>query len=216
MPMDTKRLAQQEREDLAAFLATLGPGQWEHPTLCCDWRVREVVAHVLSYDELDTRGLITRFAKGRFLLDRANAVGVAKYSARGPEQLLVLLNGHLRPRGLPAAFGGRIALVDGLIHHQDIRRPLGMPRAIPTERLRAALPFALIAPPIGAFWRARGLRLIATDLDWAAGRGPEVRGPGEAILMTIAGRHVAASELSGPGQPVLVRRTQNRSPEPRG
>jgi hypothetical protein len=68
---------------------------------------------------------------------------------------------------LPARFGGRIALVDGLIHHQDIRRPLGQPREIPTERLRHALNFALIAPPIGGFRRARGLRLVATDLDWA-------------------------------------------------
>ena len=206
MSTDTKHLAQQERADLAAFLATLGPRQWEASTLCREWCVREVVAHVLSYDELDTRGLIARFAKARLLPDAANAIGVAAYSAHEPEQLLALLNRHLRPRGLPAAFGGRIALVDGLIHHQDIRRPLGMPRVIPPERLRVALPFALIAPPIGAFWRARGLRLIATDLDWASGRGPQVRGPGEALLMAIAGRRAAASELSGPGQPVLVRR----------
>jgi uncharacterized protein (TIGR03083 family) len=168
--------------------------------------VREVVAHVLSYDELDVRGLIARFAKARFLPDAANAIGVAAYRTQAPEQLLALLKEHVCPRGLPAAFGGRIALVDGLIHHQDIRRPLGVPRVIPSERLRVALPFALIAPPIGAFWRARGLRLVATDLDWASGRGPEVRGPGEALLMAIAGRRIATSELSGPGQPMLVRR----------
>jgi uncharacterized protein (TIGR03083 family) len=168
--------------------------------------VREVVAHVLSYDELDLHGLITRFARARFLPDRANAFGVAEYSTHEPEQLLMLLNRHLCPRGLPAAFGGRIALVDGLIHHQDIRRSLGMPRVIAPERLRVGLPFALIAPPIGAFRRARGLRLIATDLDWTSGRGPEVRGPGEALLLAIAGRRAATSELSGPGRPILVRR----------
>jgi uncharacterized protein (TIGR03083 family) len=168
--------------------------------------VREVVAHLLSYDELGTRGLITRFAKARLLPDRANAVGVADYSNYEPESLLALLNTNLSPRGLPAAFGARIALVDGLIHHQDIRRPLGMARIIPPERLRAALPFALIAPPIGAFRRVRGLRLVAIDLDWTSGRGPEVRGPGEALLMGVAGRHIAAAELSGPGQPILVRR----------
>lgn len=204
--MDLLRLARQEREDLAAFLATLSPEQWEAPTLCAGWCVRDVVAHMISYDELDRRGLVRRFVKGRFLLSRVNAVGVADYTTRRPKELLVLLNAHLEPRGLPAAFGGMVALVDGMIHHQDIRRPLGLPRDIPPERLLPALRCALIAPPIGAFWRARGLRLIATDQDWSTGRGPVVRGTAEAILMAVAGRRGVVDELSGPGQGKLANR----------
>ena len=87
----------------------------------------------------------------------------------------------------------------GLVAHDT-------PRAIPAERLVPALAFARFAPPIGAFWRARGLRLIATDVDWSGGRGPEVRGPGEALLMAIAGRRGAVEELDGPGQPTLAGR----------
>jgi uncharacterized protein (TIGR03083 family) len=201
-----KRLAEEERADFAAFLATLSPQQWEAPTLCINWRVRDVVAHVISYDELNPRDLLARFVKGRFLLNRINAAGVKDYQQRSPDELLELLNEHLEPRGLPAAFGGMIALVDGIIHHQDIRRPLGKPRDIPPERLLGALRCALLAPAIGAFWRARGLRLVATDLDWTAGRGPEVQGPAEAVLMAVAGRRNALSELSGPGQPILANR----------
>src|ERR687894_355212 len=59
--------------------------------------------------------------------------------------------------------------------------------------------FAHFAPPIGAFWRARGLRLLATDLDWVAGRGREVHGPAEALLMAISGRRGVVQELTGPG-----------------
>jgi uncharacterized protein (TIGR03083 family) len=201
-----KHLAQEERADWAAFLATLSPQQWEAPTLCEGWRVRDVVAHALSYDELNPRDLLARVVKGRFLLNRINAAGVTDYSRRSPDELLDLLNAHLEPRGLPAAFGGRIALLDGLIHHQDIRRALGRPRDIPPERLAAALRFALLAPPIGAPWRARRLRLVATDLDWTAGRGPEVRGPAEAILMAVAGRRSPLGELEGPGQAILAKR----------
>lgn len=174
--------------------------------MCTGWRVRDVVAHVVSYDELDGRGLVGRFAKGRFLPDRINAVGLAEYNTRSPDALLDLLRDHLEPRGLPAAFGGMVAFLDGLIHHQDIRWPLGMPRDIPAERLLPALRCALVAPPIRGFWRVRGLRLVATDLEWSAGSGPEVRGPAEAVLMAIAGRRGVVGELSGPGQRKLADR----------
>lgn len=76
-------------------------------------------------------------------------------------------------------------------------------REIPAERLKAALGFARAAPPIGTPWRIRGLRLIATDLDWAAGTGLDVRGPGEALLMAMAGRHGVTVELTGPGVTTL-------------
>ena len=122
------------------------------------------------------------------------------YDTCTPGQLLALLTDHLQPRGLPAALGGRVALVEALIHHQDIRRPLGLPRAIPPERLLPALRTALIAPDIGGLWRIRGVRLVATDLGFSAGAGPEVRGTVEALLMAIAGRRDVMSELSGPGQ----------------
>jgi len=48
--MDVRRLVRDERTDFAAFLATLSPEQWQAPALCAGWRVRDVVAHVISYD----------------------------------------------------------------------------------------------------------------------------------------------------------------------
>lgn len=87
-----------------------------------------------------------------------------------------------------------------------MRRPLGMPRQIPAERLGCALPFAVTAPPLRGFWNARGVRLVATDLDWSRGRGPEARGSGEALLMVLAGRRGVAGELTGPGAAILHRR----------
>jgi uncharacterized protein (TIGR03083 family) len=200
-------LARAERADLAALLADLSPAEWEAPTLCERWRVRDVVAHMISYEDLDARGLAARFARGRFRPERVNAVGVAELRGCSPRELLERLHDHLEPRGLTAGFGGRVALVDGMIHQQDIRRPLGRLREIPADRLLPALSFARVAPPVGAFRRARGLRLVATDLDWSAGKGPEVRGPAEPLLMAMAGRHGVARELTGPGLAVLAARS---------
>ncbi|MGY1839236.1 MULTISPECIES: maleylpyruvate isomerase family mycothiol-dependent enzyme [unclassified Modestobacter] len=205
--MDLMPLARAEREDLLALLVGLTPEQWRAPSLCAGWTVQDVVAHVISYEELSARQLAARFARGRLAFDRVNALGLREYSARSPAELVELLGRHLTPAGLTAGMHGAIALTDGLIHHQDIRRPLGLPRTIPPGRLVPALRTALFAPTLLGAWRVRGVRLVATDVDWAFGRGPEVHGPAEALLMTLAGRGQAAAELSGPGQGRVARRT---------
>ncbi|OBJ53031.1 maleylpyruvate isomerase family mycothiol-dependent enzyme [Mycobacterium sp. 1423905.2] len=197
-------LAQDERADLAAFLATLSPQEWHAPSLCRGWTVKDVVAHVVSYEELGAFGLAKRFAKGWVL--RANEVGVREFASLSPEELLGFLRAHLRPRGLTAGFGGMIGLVDGIIHHQDIRRALGRQRTVPAERLERVLPLLPGNPRLGVGRRIKGLRLVATDLDWRHGDGPEVHGTGEALMMAMTGRPAALDELSGPGQPTLAQR----------
>ena len=193
-----------ERADLAEFLATLTPQDWESPSLCSKWTVKDVVAHVISYEELGTLGLLKRFAKGWIV--RANEAGVDEFAALSPEQLLEFLRNHLQPRGLTAGFGGMIALIDGTIHHQDIRRSLGRPRTVPADRLERVLGLVPGNPRLGAGRRIRGLRLRANDVDWAHGRGPEVTGPGEALLMAMSGRPAALADLDGAGLGTLAER----------
>ncbi|MCE3553224.1 maleylpyruvate isomerase family mycothiol-dependent enzyme [Pseudonocardia sp. RS11V-5] len=202
--VDTMAMAREERGELVDLLVTLTPEQWEAPTLCSEWCVREVVAHMFSYEELGRLQLVGRFLRRG--PGRANDLGVAAYADRSPDELIALAKNHLQPTGLTAAFGGRIALTDGTIHHQDIRRPLGLPRRIPPERLLVVLDYARTAPPIRARTRIRGLTLRATDLDWTTGSGPEVTGPAEALLMALAGRPGITGELSGPGLPELAAR----------
>jgi uncharacterized protein (TIGR03083 family) len=197
-------MAHDERADLADFLSTLAPQDWETPSLCSKWTVKDVVAHVISYEELGKIGLLKRFAKG--LVVRANQVGVDEFAPLSAEQLLTFLRNHLQPRGLTAGFGGMIALVDGTIHHQDIRRSLGRPRSMPVDRLERVLPLVPSNPRLGAGRRIRGLQLRATDLDWTHGSGPEVVGPGEALLMAMTGRRAALTDLDGPGCATLAAR----------
>ena len=208
---DLRSFAEAERADLLALLEQLTPEQWEAASLCPGWRVRDVVAHVYSYDELSRGDLVRRFAQARFNPNRANAVCLAPYAEQSPAQLVALARRCVTPRGLPAGFRGGIALADGMIHQQDIRRPLGLPRTIPPDRLRATLEFAQYAPVIRGFWHRRRLRLVAEDVDWSTGSGPEVRGPGEAILLAIAGRNASVAELSGPGLATLRPRLDRAS-----
>lgn len=204
--MDALDLARAERLEFADLLEGLTPDQWSAPTLCEHWRVRDVVAHILSYEGLPPAALARRFAAGRLRTDRINALAVAALDGTSPDELVAMLRRHATPTGLGAGFGGRIALTDNMIHQQDVRRPLGLPRVVAADRLRVALDFARWAPLIRGAWRARGVRLVADDLDWAVGRGPEVRGGGEALLVVMAGRRDALGDLSGPGVDRLAAR----------
>ncbi len=158
-------MAREERAETADFLASLAPEQWEHPSLCRGWRARDVAAHVVSYEEHGRSDLVRRLARARFRPGRVNDVAPAEYVDREPQELVGLLRAHLTPQGATARFGGGVGLVDGLIHHQDMRRPLGLRRQVPPERLRYALSFAVVAPPLRGFWKARGVRLVATVLE---------------------------------------------------
>jgi uncharacterized protein (TIGR03083 family) len=180
--------------------------QWNAPSLCSRWRVREVATHIVSYDELSAPTTVGTFIRGGLRINAVNAVALKRYGHLEPSAIIDLLARNLRPSGLPKGFGGGIALTDGTIHHQDIRRALNLPRTIPAHRLAPVLDFALGAPTLPAKKNAKGLSLKATDIDWGSGQCQEVTGPGEALLMAIAGRPDPLDELSGPGLTTLRRR----------
>ncbi|NKY17601.1 maleylpyruvate isomerase family mycothiol-dependent enzyme [Tsukamurella spumae] len=191
---------------MLALIESLAADQWSAQSLCGEWTVREVVAHHIGYDLLSGPELLTRMVTGRADPGpRSNRRRVAELSEASTDYLIDAYRGHLRPRGLAAGFGSRICLTDCMIHQQDIRRPLNLPRTIPAERIRPALNFATYAPPLRGAIRGRGVRLVADDLGWTFGRGPEVRGTGEAILLAMGGRTVVLDELQGPGRDRLAR-----------
>ncbi|BDD84852.1 hypothetical protein TPB0596_46150 [Tsukamurella pulmonis] len=200
-----RELALAERASLLELIETLTPDQWATPSLCEGWTVRDVVAHHFSYDMLTAGQTARRIITGLRHPGGPNALGIEYLADQSTDELVETVRRHLDPRGIVTAFGCRVALTDGMHHQQDVRRPLGLPRSIPEERLRPALDFSLWAPPIRGVVHGRGVRLIADDLDWAFGRGPEVRGPGEAVLMALGGRSHALRDLTGPGWDRLAR-----------
>ena len=197
--MGVRRLVADERTDLVAFLRTLGPDEWEAPSLCEGWRVRDVVAHLL-YDTAPLPRYLFEVTKAGFSAHRMNARAINRSNGVESAHLADALERSIGA-GIFATLAPSLALADALIHHQDIRRPLDRPRSIPPERVLNVLNhpdrFATRRS------RTRGLRFAATDVSWSRGDGPDVRGTGEAIVMAIAGRPAALDELSGDGVRVL-------------
>ena len=191
-------LLSDERRDIHDFLAGLSDEEWATPSLCTDWSVLEVAAHLGSSVNLTRMGVVKRGLRYGTGTVGANRRSAAAWSARGPSGLVA---GFADPDllGLGYFYPGW-ALAEAVVHHQDMRRALGRQRIIPAERLRGALRALTRLPTgTGANRRRRRVRLQATDLDWSLGRGPEVVGPAESILMALAGRRGALEELDGPG-----------------
>lgn len=207
---DLMALAEQERAELAALLRSLTPTQWDARSLCPDWTVRDVALHIISYDELTTPALVATLLRGGLRVGSVNRVALARYRDLATDDIISLVERHQRPRGLTSGFKGGIALTDGTIHQQDIRRPLRLIREIPEQRLVPVLDFALRAPTLPSKRTSKGLRLSATDISWSHGDGPEVSGPGEALLMAVAGRQDALEQLTGEGVSVLADRIRGR------
>ena len=186
-----------ERRDIRDFLAGLGPDDWSQPTLCGDWTVLDVAAHLSSFLGVTRVGLARRVLRFGAGTDAANRRSTSAWAGKGAPAVATGFDGpHI---GL-GYFNPGWALLEAVVHHQDMRRGLGRQRDVPHERLRVALTVVLRQPTgTGALRRRRTATFRATDMQWATGHGPEVTGPGEAILMTLAGRRPALDDLAGDG-----------------
>ena len=125
-------------------------------------------------------------------------------------------NGHrcraAHVRGFsPATGGDELAQhpLDVLVHAQDIAIPLGRDYPMPPEAARAGADRVwTMGWPFWARRRLRGLRLLATDTDWSAGAGAELRGPiGVLLLLLTARTTMALPQLSGPGVRTVTERS---------
>jgi len=94
-----------------------------------------------------------------------------------------------------------------VVHGEDIRRPLGLEHQSPQPALVAiADSWANSNLLIGAKRRITGLRLRATDTDWAHGDGPEVSGPLASLILAMVGRKQVHPDLAGDGVAILSNR----------
>jgi uncharacterized protein (TIGR03083 family) len=195
-----------EMLDLAARLAELDDAQWNVPSLCSEWRVRDVLAHVIAGAEgaFGVGWILRSLLRHGFNYNRWVAVDGQRRGQQDPAVMLTALRNAAA--NSPGARPVR-SLMHVLIHGQDICRPLGIRRELPAAHVRAVADFVTHDVHIfGAKKRIAGCRLTATDLDWSHGQGPEVTGPAEALVMMMAGRPVALDDLSGEGKAVLVTR----------
>ena len=197
-----------ERRSLAALLSGLSTEQWEAPSLCERWRVRDVAAHVAMTPAgaPTTWQILTGVARARGDLWRfGGEVAVAWGDARPTGEIVTILDEQAASRSMPVVTNARNILLDVVVHGQDIAVPLGLDRPVPTEAGLAAFDrIWSMGWPFHARRLLAGVTLVATDADLAVGQGPQVRGRLADLLRLAAGRVAARRRLSGPGVDALA------------
>jgi uncharacterized protein (TIGR03083 family) len=197
-----------ERRRIADLLDSLNEAQLEVPSLCAAWTVRQVAGHLVATVTARPSQTMGAMVASGFRLHRANARLAATIARQPAADLAGQLRRHAESRFEPPVVGFPGQLTDLQVHGQDIRRPLGLPYGLDLDRLRISLDFLTGGRALGFTPRRRlaGLRLEATDLSWSWGVGDVLAGPGEALMLAMAGRRVALADLDGPGVRVLAGR----------
>lgn len=195
-----------ERAALAATLATLTPEQWEHESLCAGWTVKDVAAHVISTAKIRPADMIG--IMGRNLGRGYNTMifrEVKRLSReQSVEQILADYTTYATSTRKVPTVTVVEPLIDALVHHQDIVRPLGVRREPDVDAaVVAADRCRTLSLLMGSRKVVKSVRMVATDVGWTRGRGPIVEGPMQELLMLCAGRAGDRTLLSGDGLELL-------------
>jgi uncharacterized protein (TIGR03083 family) len=191
---------QAERERLAAIFCGLSPEQWDTPSLCDGWRVREVVAHMTMPFRTKPLRVMAGMVRAGFSFNRyADRDARAAAQATSGTELADLLRRNIDNPWQPPGGGQAGALSHDVIHGLDATEPLSLP-APPADRI--ALVLASVSPrQIRYFgFDLDGQRLTATDADVSVGDGANVLTmTAKDILLALTGR-LPLSKVSGAGR----------------
>ncbi len=204
MPANTWDLIHAERQQLIADMQNLTPEQWVTASLCPAWNVHQMLGHLVALTTQTPPKFFGKFIAAGFQFDKVVAKDVAKQSAGTPAQTLAEFTRHAgdttAPPGPVDSWIGEV-----VVHSADIRRPLGISYTPPVTTSRQVADFYKNSNLlIGSKSRIAGVRLVATDTDWAYGSGPEVRGPILSLVQAMTGRRVALADLTGDGVTALA------------
>ena len=203
-----------QRLRTADLLQELTREDWDHPSLCDGWTVRDVAAHLtLQQMTLGSALLVAlRHPGGLNHIIDASARDRARLP---PDRIIAEIRGMVGSRRHNVGVTPEETLVDIIVHGQDM--------AIPTSRTLEVSPdvAATAASRVWDYQAARkdgrklnvfrrlpydGHRLVATDTDWSVGEGPEIRGPVLSLLLLLTGRPAVVPQLSGAGATALAER----------
>ena len=205
--IDEKAALIAERAAFYQTLTELADEDWDADSLCDGWRVRDVAAHAHLGATMGIGAALAGLVRARGSFDRFMVSYVPAQGSKPISEILLVWSDVAHSSRIPPTLKTVGQAVDVFVHHHDVALTLG--RSVPSDpaRLRwLADGMVSAGRPIGSAARVEGLRLIATDIDWHYGTGPEVTGPTAAIILAGCGRRALDHQLTGDGVAELQRR----------
>jgi uncharacterized protein (TIGR03083 family) len=183
---------------LADLLAAASDAQWDTPSLCEGWRVREVVAHLTMAARYPEEEFMAELRRREFDFTRLSNEVAARDAKLPASELIACLRSAVMQRWTPPGGGYHGALNHVVIHGLDVTVPLGAPRRSPDETIRVVLDDLTAGGGHARFGMViDGRHLQASDLDWSHGSGPALRGAAADLALALCGRAVPAGRLEG-------------------
>lgn len=170
-------------DGLADLLAGAPAGAWDAPSLCEDWQVRHVIAHVT----MPVRLTPDQFGAGGDFTVMSNTVAARNASLPAADQLDALRSQALHDWQPPGG-GSAAALSHATIHSLDITIALEQPAVAPPEAIAAVLDQLTATDGVLFGIEVTGICLEATDVDWSWGSGETVRATSGELVALLAGR----------------------------
>jgi uncharacterized protein (TIGR03083 family) len=207
--MDVWDMARDERQQIADKLAVIPEGAWGQQTLCVGWTVADVVGHMTAIGSMSAGKFVAGMAKNHLSFAKFQQQGIRTYTeGHSPAEILGAFKSTVSSRAKPP--GPKMTVLgEVLVHGEDIFRALGSGFGDhPADHLIAVAEYYMRNRfPLKVHGRISGVTLRMTDADWSYGSGPEVAGPGISVVMAMAGRKVALSDLQGDGVSILSGRS---------
>jgi len=173
---------------LADLLAGAGVEAWDAPSLCEQWRVRHVIAHVTMPVRLDSAqfGAAMAAAGGDFTV--LSDTVAARDGSLPVDDLLDQLRSPRLHAWQPPGGGAAGALSHAVIHSLDVTIALGRPAVAPTRAVTTVLDQLVAANGAWFGLDLADVRIEATDTAWDWGRGQVVRTDSGSLLALLSGR----------------------------
>jgi uncharacterized protein (TIGR03083 family) len=200
---DIWSLVHAERAALAADLAGMTDEQWATMSLCSEFTVRQVLAHLTAGASLNPVRWLAGVIRCRFDFDKQVAMRLAEQLGADPAETLARFRSVVTST-IKAPVPKAAVLGETIVHGEDIRRPLGIHRDYPITTLTQLAGYYQGSDLVVlAKGRIAGLRLQASDGPFATGSGPLVSGRTLALIMAMTGRATYCDELDGDGVAAL-------------
>jgi uncharacterized protein (TIGR03083 family) len=181
---------------LADVLESADDAQWDTPSLCAGWRVREVIAHMTMAARYTEPQFTDELRRYDFDFGRLSNEIASRDASLPTSELVANLRSETMQHWIPPGGGYHGALNHVVIHGLDVTVPLGVPRRSPDATIRIVLN-DLTTGGIHEHFDTdiEGRSLQATDIDWSYGSGPAVRGTAQDLALFLCGRTLPAGRL---------------------